>query len=139
MRINFRHSLKLLFHIMPQNYVLKTKVKSWSYRKMTDDESIGLPSVLVKHNKVCHSFSQPQFDKFRENGATSIDSGCIGQKNAKFFSKLKQTICWIPASGEQELRIRVDGICILIVDPRAGNYIINKVLMLLESCFLRSS
>lgn len=117
MRINFRHRLKLLFHIMPQNYVLEPKVKSWSYRKMTDNESIWLPSVLMKHNKICYSFSQPQLDKFRENCATSIDSGCIRQKNAKFFGKLKQTICWIPAGGEQELGIRVDGICILVVDP----------------------
>lgn len=106
---------------------------------MAKDESIWLATMFMKQYHIRNSLSQTKFNQFFQNCTSSVNSLSVWQDNRQLFGELKQSIGGISWCGDENLRIGVNGIGILIINPWSWDYIIKGILMVLASFFLSSS
>lgn len=75
--------------------------------------------MLMQKDNIRNPLSQAKLDKFLKHRSTPIDSLRVGQEDGEFLGELEQSVGGVSRSCYQDLRVRIDGIGVLVVYSRS--------------------
>ena len=80
----------------------------------------------MNHHQVSEIVALADLNQVLEHVATSIDTSSIRKDQLQLFLECHETLAWVAASRDKQLRIAIFSLLILVIDVRASD---NRVLV----------
>lgn len=138
MGVGLGHVGDFILHVMPQHHVLKAEVNGGPDWEVAQNESIGHAAVLVQQYQVCEVLIEAQIHEVLHHIGASVDPLSVGENNRHFLQELHQPVGGVSGGRDEDLRVRVHHVGILVVNvgPRDHGVHVVRLQFLLEFLLL---